>query len=556
MSNQQPTFDLRSQAWIQVRRLDGAPDQLSLRQVFSRAHELQGVTGDLPTQAFAVYRLLLAVLHRVLPVEHGMQVKRWQALWGNGSLPHQEIEAYLDRYADRFDLVHPATPFYQVAGLRTNSDAVAGLESLIADVPTGHQYFTTRAGRGLDRVDYAEAARWVVHVQAFDPSGIKSGAVGDDRVKGGKGYPIGTGWAGGLGGVLIEGRSLFETLLLNLVLLDGDGYSTSGPDDHPVWERQPQGPQVEDRQGAGPAGPADLFTWQCRRMRLVHDGSGVTGVLIANGDRLTPQNKHVVEPMSVWRRSQPQEKKLGVSLVYMPRTHQPDRSVWRGLAGLLPQQYTPDSGSAPESLPPGVMTWIRQLRGEDALDPSLPLRTRVIGMAYGSNNSVVDEVVDDAVVLRTAVVAEQSLRAAAIRAVEESDQAVSALANLAANLAIAAGGDAEPARTNARELGYSSLDSAYHRWVLGLDSNVQVDGHRTAWQRELSSRIGRLGEGLARDAGAPAWVGREHQGRRVDSGIAEAWFSAALRKALPMAFPARTLASDDRPTDTTHGSAA
>ncbi|MEC3981983.1 type I-E CRISPR-associated protein Cse1/CasA [Amycolatopsis sp. H20-H5] len=33
-----------------------------------------------------------------------------------------------------------------------------------------------------------------------------------------------------------------------------------------------------------------LFTWQSRRIRLAHTGERVTGVLLCNGSRLTPQN--------------------------------------------------------------------------------------------------------------------------------------------------------------------------------------------------------------------------------------------------------------------------
>ena len=558
MTDHQQSFDLRTQPWVQVRRLDGVAEQLSLYDLFARAHELHGVTGDLPTQAFAVYRLLLALLHRGLPADGRKPVERWRALWDNGRLPHQEIERYLERYADRFDLLHPITPFYQVAELRTAKDITAGLTSLIADVPTGHQYFTTRAGEGLERIDYAEATRWVVHLQAYDPSGIKSGAVGDDRVKAGKGYPIGTSWVGGFGGVLIEGRSLFETLLLNLVLTDPNGIPTSGPNDRPTWERAHLGPGIEDRGGAGPAGVADLLTWQSRRVRLVNDGAGVTGVVVANGDPLAPQNMHVVEPMCGWRRSQPQEKKLKIPLVYMPRPHRPGRSVWRGLAALLPQQEFPDPhAGARDSLSPGVLEWIRSLEDEDAVDASLPLRTRVVGMTYGSNNSVVEEVVDDAVLLLTAVVANSSLRAAAVRAVEEADATVSALANLAGNLAIAAGGETEPARTEARELGFSRLDNPYRTWVAALGPSTDLVWHRGRWHRELRTHVGRLGADLIGDAGIPAWVGRERQGRRIDAGIAEAWFSAALRKAVPLAYPpAADSTHEDHPPDTNQGSAA
>jgi CRISPR system Cascade subunit CasA len=158
-------------------------------------------------------------------------------------------------------------------------------------------------------------------------------------------------------------------------------------------------------------------------------------------------------------------------------------------------------------------------------------------MAYGSNNSVVDEVVDDAVLLHVGVLSDPPLRGAAVEAVADADRAVLALAGLAGNLAAAAGGETDPARTSARELGYFALDSPYRRWLAELKPGVDVVGQRTSWQEECRQLIGRLGADLVTEAGNPAWVGREHMGRHVDTGLAEVWFWSALRKSLPLAFP-------------------
>lgn len=171
----------------------------------------------------------------------------------------------------------------QVAGLHTATGATSGLSKLIAEVPDGAPYFTTRAGDGLSHVGPAEAARWVVHCQAFDPSGIKSGAVGDPRVKGGKGYPIGVGWCGNLGLVIAEGRDLAETLLLNLVL---DHPSTA--EDVPVWEREEPLTAAVDPVLATRGrshGPVELLVWQSRRIRLIpRDDGNVVDALVWDVD--------------------------------------------------------------------------------------------------------------------------------------------------------------------------------------------------------------------------------------------------------------------------------
>ena len=62
---------------------------------------------------------------------------------------------------------------------------------------------------------FAEAARWLLYINAFDDTSAKPK---------GKGLPSpGVGWLGRLGLITGVGNNLFETLLLNLVLIkDGN----------------------------------------------------------------------------------------------------------------------------------------------------------------------------------------------------------------------------------------------------------------------------------------------------------------------------------------------
>ena len=515
--------------------------------------------GELPTQTFALVRLMLAVLHRAVPWRGG-ELDRWQQAWDGGLDVATAVTAHLDAHADRFDLLHPVTPFCQVADLATASGETKALTTLVADVPNNAQFFTTRAGRGLERLDLAEAARWVVHAQAFDPSGIKSGAVGDARVKGGRGYPIGTGWAGGVGGLLLEGRDLYETLLLNLVLLDRRGQSWDR-DDHAVWERPPQTSAVEgvDRR---PTGPADLLTWQSRRIRLFHDGEHVTRVLVANGDPLGRQNLFRLEAMTGWRRSQAQEKARREPLVYMPREHEPSRALWRGLPALLSLADHDKAGEAAPSLTPGLFRWLEVLTADGLLEDDHPVRTRGVGMAYGSNQSVVDEVVDDALTMHAVLLSERGaeLRADAVRAVDVADQAVRALAGLASDLARAAGGspdDADGARDRARERAFFALDAPFRLWLGSLRPGADPDERRQAWERFVDQALRDLADEMLADAGLPAWVGREVRSARgahhVDASLAHVWFTAALRKALVLAARPESASTS---TTATEGSAA
>lgn len=532
----QLAFDLRARPWIPVRGLDGGTAELSLRDALARAHECTSLGGELATTSVALLRLLLAVLHRALGTADQPE-QDWAQLWREPTLPLADIDGYLDTFADRFDLLSPDRPFLQVADLRT-AGGMTDLLPLIADVPNGRQFFTTRAGRGTASLGFSEAARWLVHCQAYDPSGIKSGAVADRRVKNGKGYPIGVGWAGAIGAVVVEGRTLRETLLLNLVgrALNGDRLADTGPDTA-VWERPPLSAAAQAR--GGPGGPADVYTWPSRRIRLMPAGERIVGVLICNGDPLAPQNQFV-EPMTAWRRSPTQEKKLKTSVpIYMPRGHDPARSLWRGLAALLPQGVARPAEGAP-SLPPTVLRWIAQLRDANALPADLVVRTRAVGLAYGSQNAVVAELVDDELLLHAVLLGEQgqALRAAALAAVTAAEGAANAVGWLADNLAAAAGGDGAGQRVEAQEMFYFALDAGFRRWLAGLRTDTAPLEAQRAWETFVYGQARAEERQLLAAAGPGAWVGRIVQsragGRRVDAAVASLWFRAALRTALPL----------------------
>lgn len=526
-------FSLVDEPWIQVLTIDGQVDEVSLRELFARATEIREVVGDLPTQAFAILRLALAILHRA--VDGPSDAFAWRELWEARDVPIDDIEDYLEEHRDRFDLFHPTTPFFQVADLRTAKGEFSGLEKLVADVPAGHPYFTTRIGRGLERLTPAEAARWLVHLQAYDISGIKSGALGDDRVKRGKGYPIGTGWAGAIGGILVEGDSLWRTLLLNLVATDQPLLAAFSQDDRPAWEAPPSTAAQAEDVDQRPYGPLDLYTWQSRRVRFVGDRSGVTHVLVANGDKITPQNRHRLEPMTSWRRSAPQQRALKLQLVYMPRAHDPARALWRGLGQLLP--LAAPRGKADEgqdSVAAGVVEW-----AAGRLDGSVHIKLRGIGMTYGTQNAVVEDVFDDRLTLSVALLGQQhpELPRLAIDAVEATEAAALALRNLASNLAKAAGaGESqyEGARARAAERAYAALDPPFRRWLSELGPESDIDTARIDWHREAWRILRRLGEELVNATGPDAWVGRVVGGRRITSPEAHAWFRATLVKVLPI----------------------
>lgn len=544
-----PEFNLLDEPWIPVRLLDGTIADVGLLELLRRTTDIADLACELPTQSIAIQRLVLAVAYRVATPR---DTRDWVRQWEDGAPTEQMIE-YLERWRDRFYLFGGRFPFMQVADLRTAKDSVSGLEKLIADVPNGEQFFTTRHGRALACIPPSEAARWLVHAQAYDPSGIRSGAVGDSQVKGGKGYPIGPSWCGHLGLVWLKGKDLDETLVLNLIPADAAGLrgvESSNEWGACSWEAaEPENAVRGDYSLLDPSGtPRDvsiprLLTWHSRRIRLVGDSSGVTGVVLAQGDKLAPQEMRLYEPQSLWRYSTPQSKKFKTD-VYMPRKFEAGRALWRNLPGTLPTVTTVqgvDKQPKQEFLPSATLSFHYQLDNA-SIQTTYPkvMRIQAVGVTYGPQEATFDDIYSDELTLSVAVmrVEREDLSAEIDRQVRLTEEVARDVGTLAANLARAAGesgdGAGDGARDRAKELFFSAVDTDFRAWL------TQVDGHESArdagrrWERALRQHATDIQAELVRGASSSAIIGRDAGRGYMNVGIAENYFRSALNKRLPV----------------------
>ena len=533
-----PSFNLLDEPWIRVIRLDGTSDEVSLLTVFREATDISGIHGEIASQDVAIQRLLLAICHRAMGGPEEMDV--WEEYWDDPGKLGRDAAAYLEGYRDRFYLRHPEHPFFQVAGIHAASGKTSGLESLIVDVPNGDPFFTTRIAQGLEYISWSEAARWLVHVHAFDPSGIRSGAVDDPQAKNGKGYPIGPGWTGQIGVVTVDGENLERTLLLNTVVCEKvDGLHDVDPaEDIPPWERDPDGP-------AGsltlePTGPVSCYTWQTRRVLLHGDDARVIGLFLGNGDKATPQNRYLVEPMTAWRYSEPQTKKLKAA-VYMPRKLPTDRAFWRGLSTLVaqlsPSITVKGAGMVTRYRSPGVISFYQELMMNRIVPLSGLIPLHAVGIEYGAQEAVVTELVNDVLSLPAGLLDRSSARLLGVvhDAMEETEGVAFALRNLAANLDKARGGSpdtASAARDHAGAAFYQVIDERFPRWLASLDGADPAEA-RDKWRSLLRSEARKQQEALASAVPDTAFAGRGEGKGRMDVGRSLFYFRTALNKAVP-----------------------
>ncbi|GEE03852.1 type I-E CRISPR-associated protein Cse1/CasA [Gordonia spumicola] len=519
-----PAFNLVEDPWIRVRLLDGTSTDVSLRELFHRSSEIRRIAGELPTQDFAVLRIALAVMYRSLDSDDDLA-----AIWDSGTLPLDRIDAYLEKWHDRFDLFHPVHPFMQVAGLESTSGETKPLGILIPDSPGPDSLFTMR--RDVTDLSYAEAARWLVHCQAYDFDGIKSGAVDDPRTKGGKGYPVGVGWAGWLGGLYLDGDDLRQTLLHNWVPSNDAGLRGR---DKALWELDPLTPEPRSST-ADPVGPAGLFTWPIRHIRLFAADGHVQRVLVCVGDPVAKASQFKVEPMTSWRYSEPQTKKeKSANPLHMPRAHDFSRAMWRGLASLLPDPAPKHDPKGVRLAHPSRIVELLAVRVSRHEVPNRLIGVVSVGVEYGPQMSTYSEIFTDSLRLHpAAAVATGSARTCIIDAVKRADDAVTALSRLAGDLAIADGGDRAAAADEARRSAYTALDHEFRRWVVLVDGERDTDALSRAWFGMARDAIASVADQLLDSATPRSRAVRIVDGRTVSAGSAANWFRYNLLQHLP-----------------------
>lgn len=545
------SFNLIDRPWIPVRDFAGDIREVSLREFFHAACYVQDLAAETEAMRHAIFRAIAAVFYRAFDTgftegDDRVTFARDILETGGKGKVLGVIDSYLDEFYDRFDLLHPVTPFMQVPDLRTAKGEWKSLEILVPDYRKEDSPFGMLTGKV--ELSLAQAARYLIFTNAYDISGIKSGAVGDSRVKGGKGYPMGIGWAGYLGGTIISGSNMWETLVLNYVpgfnreKTIGDGESL------PIWEEPP----LTAAERENPViGPVALLTWPQRRFRLLVEDGICKGVLVANGDPAQLENLAIVEPFTCWRFDK-YSSKPG-KLVYKPQKLSAGKSLWQGLNTLFPTSRS--AAADPEVvkkfnihevfIPSETLRWIGELRERGVLQPDKLLQVSVVSMVYGTQMAKFDNEVSDrlAITANLADLQGSSLIHYAHTAVQRALEAGRALRYFAHDLQIASGlspavtGDELQRRLEIAEGNFfASVDLAFREWIVSLRHGIDVEEKLAEITNTLRESAEAVKRELLLQVGPDAWAGRTIEKNKVEKlvsvGEAEAKYRWLIRKAL------------------------
>lgn len=508
-------FNLVDEPWIRVLQPDGAAAEVSLRDVLLRAHTFADLGGELPTQNIAVLRLLLAVLHTVFsrmdetgaqaPLEESDDaIERWAALWSRGALPGEPIIQYLEQWHERFWLFHPTRPFGQSRTAQQGTQySAAKLIGELSESGNKLRLFPSRTGEGKIGIPYAEAARWLLYLNGFDDAALKP-----HIPKAKKEGKVALAWLGQLGLVYAKGNNLFETLLLNLVLLRPD--HTLWGENHPAWERET--PRSEElRVIPLPDNQAELLTLQSRLIWLNREGETVNGYGILCGDSFDKKNAFA-EQMTAWEK----EDKKNAPVYYEPRPHETGRQMWRDFANVFV--------SADSNQVPGVVHWVAELQGNQYLPKEKYIQFATVCNWYiGSPKSVVVDITGDALTLQAALLDEPSgsWQRQIAKEVAKCDAVAEEIGVFVFRINIANGEGKTSSKLSkkreaqikhyAQEKWYDRIDEPFRRWLHAIDPEKDiVDGERlTEWITTARHLALQLGQEYMEHAGTNALFGRK-----------------------------------------------
>lgn len=313
------SYNLLDEPWLPVRYADGQVKEVGLLQLFADADQISALAETAPPSLIALYRLLLAIVHRAFTRKFGTWTARDMARCYGEGLPVDVIHEYLERWRERFYVFHPEWPFMQVAALAGDDEVLKkekpwtqiSLDRVGGNNPV---VFDHSVDANAGPISIARAMRDLLGYLQFTTGSLVK--VLRDR---GESGPLANTAA-----VLPLGETLAKTICLAL-----DKPPLEMDRDLPAWERP--SPQISDLRAEATlsSGSSDRYTRLIRAvlfLPIAENSTSIEKLLFAVGLDLHKE-QHSTDPMVSYRLDKKGLRKLGFV---------EGRSIWRDFSAFLP----------------------------------------------------------------------------------------------------------------------------------------------------------------------------------------------------------------------------
>lgn len=390
-------FNLIDDKWIEVLvNKKGDKELVGIRDIFLNSDSYLDISGDMNIQDFAIMRLILAIIHTVfsrfdasgnpyeeIEINDKMQqvealddedyeeyeeglIDTWKNLWNNKKFPKIVLD-YLDLWYDRFYLFDEKYPIFQVTEEYISVDRIKGkkvgdisgktINRTITESNNKIALFSPKEEKNKNILKNDEIARWLITFQAY--TGLSDKTVyGKEKYK----KRNSKGWLYDLGAVYFKGENLFESLMLNFVILNPKNKHYSYNVQKPSWEFR-DCELIDSYLNYMPIDNiSQLYTVYSRAIYIDPEFDD-TDEFKMNLIKL-PEVSHednFLEPMTVYRYNTSGDYKEK----YTPRKHPSNQSMWRSF-GQITMEYEnlENSKNTNRQKRPGIIDWLAVIHKE------------------------------------------------------------------------------------------------------------------------------------------------------------------------------------------------
>lgn len=550
-------YNLLDEKWIVVICGDGGQTELvSLKELFANAQHYYDLAGEMKTQDFAVMRVLLAVLHTVFsrfdaegepydlleideerfgqkePVnEESLEeyeevlFDTWMDLWEERRFP-EIVQEYLERWRDHFYLFDDKYPFYQVTAAEMRELAAGGgqffgknLNRTVSESNNKVALFSPIGDikKGKDKLSYDQLVRWMITFQGYTGTGDKV-FVGSSKMQWSKG------WLYDLGGVYLQGKNLFETLLLNCKLSVANDKADMEIQHMqvvqiPSWERSP----IENVDVYFKNQVNNLATLYSSWSRAVSfDQNFQEGEAFSCYIAKLPEINHVnnfLEPMTCWIRANTGPNKGN----YLPKKHRPEEAMWRNFSILMGLEKEGEKGHRP-----GILQWYSRI--SESLKEIAHYKITICGVSMqddgiSASRVPTDEIID-AVNLETAVAVDTGSDGWLVvinHLINETRHKIDrTLGGFLQNISTIRGYDNQLVNRGREEL-YQRIDVSFRDWISKISVSDSTNKKSNEWYSILEKSLRKYGAEIFEHATLRDFKGVPESKKRKEMNIAMAY---------------------------------
>lgn len=306
-------YSVLTEPFFPVVDLNGEYKEIGLKELFLNAHQYKTINGDNPLERYALLRL-------VISFAMDMYVLRTSAdrriLFNSGRFTEEVFDSYIaecEKDGPRFELFHDTHPFLQAAyDEKKDVNAEKPIAILFHTLPSGNNHiFRDHRQVTQHAKTPAQAFRALCATYVF-------------CVAGAQGYPSGVNNTPPVY-VVVEGKNLFETIVLNMVAEKECGNIKYGIGSVPWRSSQNVEPKLEFADITELQG----LTWIPRRITLKLDSDGLLRTIYL-------QQGHNFKGNDLWRDPHVPRRKAKDSFV----TVKPEqgKSLWRDIGSVVYDQ--------------------------------------------------------------------------------------------------------------------------------------------------------------------------------------------------------------------------